>query len=229
MAVAHDAHNESHTGTTGSASEASFAWDHVGGGSARAALVAVFSIQATPDDTGVTYGAVAMALVAGSEANDTATEPGTVRFYFLDAVLTGTRQVVVSRVNDATVMYAISATVTAAGAVEPFGVVLLEENQSPAQVNVDDGSPGTNSVRYAGGYYGAAGPPTAGSASTLLHNIDLTSFGCAMVRETTAGQGSRLIGFTNATSDDFAASHLALREVVARVPRSTPYPQLLAH
>lgn len=35
------------------------------------------------------------------------------------------------------------------------------------------------------------------------------------VRETTAGQGSRPVGFSYGTSDDRAAVHLAVREVSA--------------
>lgn len=215
MAVAFDVATESHTGTTGSTSQASFSWSHTAGGSARAVVVFVFSILGSDNGSSVTYGGVSMSAVAGGSASDTVTEPGTCKAYFLDNCGTGTKTVVVSRTNNATIMYADAISVTAAGATETHGVVLLQENQSPAQASVDDGSPGTDSLRVAGGYYGSAGPPAAGSSSTRPSTafIDLTSYGCAAVYETTAGQGARNIGFTNATSDDFAAVHFAIREV----------------
>jgi len=62
MAVAHDAVRESHTGTTGVASVASFTWNHVPTGTPRSALVFTFAIGANPA-TGVTYGGVAMTAV----------------------------------------------------------------------------------------------------------------------------------------------------------------------
>lgn len=217
MAVAHDAASESHTGTTGSASEASFTFSHNPVGTPRAALVFVLTILATPKDTGVTYDGQAMTLVSGGEANDTAGEPGTIRTYFLDNVpATDPANVVVSRTNDATVMYAVCATVTAAGAVEVTGIVLLEEQGTFAEQNVDDGSPGTNSERYAFGYYGGASPPPQGTNSTLLFGIDFTAFGANFVRRTNVGQGSLAVGFTQATSDDRAGVHIAVREAPAQ-------------
>ena len=211
MAVAFDTSTESHTGTTGSASEASFSWSHTGGGSAQSAVVFVFSISSTDNGSSVTYGGTSMSAVSGGSASDTVTEPGTCKAYFLDACGTGTKTVVVSRTNNATVMYAVAMTFTAGGPTEPTGVVLLQENGTYTEQAVDDGSRGQNSVRVAGAYYGGASPPAAGSSSTTEQSIDLTSFGCAAVRENTAGQGSRNIGFSDG-SDDRAAVHFAVRE-----------------
>lgn len=86
-----------------------------------------------------------------------------------------------------------------------------------------------SSLRYATRYTGAASPGLAGTDSTLLQSIDFTAFGVAFVRETTAGLGARNIGF-DAASDDLAAILLGIRETTTPPgPRSTPYPQLLAH
>jgi hypothetical protein len=214
-AVAHDAASESHTGTTGSASQASFSWTHTPTGTPRGVLVYVFTNgTATQTVTGVTYGGVAMTAVAGGAATDTAGEPGQVDTYFLGSgIPTGAQSIVVSRTNNATVMYATAATQTAATTTEVTGIVLLQQSGAYAQQSVNDGSPGTNSLRYAGGFYGANGVLAAGANSTLLHNIDLGSQTFNFARETTAGQGARNVGFTGA-SDDRAAVHLAVRELV---------------
>lgn len=213
MAVAFDASSESHTGTTGAASVASFTWNHVPAGTPRAAVVFAFGQPVATDIiTSVTYGGTAMTAVAGGFAADTLTEPGFCKAYFLDNCAAGTQAVVVNRTNNTTVTYAVAATVTALSACEPAGVVVQQENQAPAQASVDDGSPGTDSVRFAGAYYGGASPPIPGAASTLMQNIDFTALGVSTVRETTAGQGARSIGFADAT-DDWACVAFAVREI----------------
>ena len=211
-AVAHDAASESHTGTTGNASAASFTWTHTPVGTPRGVLVFVYTISATDTVTSVTYGGTAMTRITGGAAVDTAGEPGRVDTFFLGASIpTGAQSVVVNRTNNAVVMYATAQTQTAATDTEVTGIILLQENQALAQQSVTDGSTGVTSVRYAGAYSGLAAPPGVGANSTLLNNIDLGAFGTSTVRETTAGQGARLVGFTAAT-DDVAAVHLAVRE-----------------
>lgn len=75
-AVAHDRGSESHTGTTGSSNQASFSWTHTPTGTARGAIVYIFTISATKTVTGVTYGGVAMTETALGVAVDSAGEPG---------------------------------------------------------------------------------------------------------------------------------------------------------
>ena len=216
-AVANDAASESHTGTAGNASSASFTWTHTPVGTPRGALVFVYTISATKTVTSVTYGGVAMTEVPGGAAVDTAGEPGRVDTFFLGASIpTGAQSVVVNRTNNTVVMYATVATQTAAANTEVTGIILLQADQVLAEQSVTDGSPGSNSVRYAGAYSGLPAPPTVGANSTLLHNIDLGAFGASTVRETTAGQGARLVGFAAAT-DDVAAVHLAVRERVTTI------------
>jgi hypothetical protein len=172
-------------------------------------------VSATDSVTGVTYGGTALTAVASGTATDTATEPGRVKAYFLGSGVptTDNPTVVVSRTSNTTTMWAVCVTVTAATDTEVFNKVLLQENGVFAEQAVTDGSPGVNSVRYAGAYYGGATPAPAGANSTLLHSNDAGAYGWSAVRETTAGQGSRLVGFTQATADDRAGVHLAIREL----------------
>jgi hypothetical protein len=213
LAVAFDTSTESHTGTTGAASVASFTWNHTGGGSARAALVFAFTQPLGTDiTTSVTYGGTNMVAVTGGFATDTVTEPGSCKAYFLDNCGTGTKAVVVNRTNNTTIMYAVAATVTAAGACTVAGVTVQQGDQAPAQANITDGGGPTNSVRFAGAYYGGSAPPVAGANSTAMQSIDFGLLGCGTVRETTAGTGSRPVGFADA-SDDWACVLLAIREI----------------
>jgi hypothetical protein len=241
MAVAHDAATESSV----SASQASFSWTHTPSGTPRAALVFVLSIQSTGDDTSVTYGGIAMTLLPYS-GSDTDTEPGTIRAYFLDGVPSGAQTVLVNRVNDATSMIGNCVTVTAATACEPYlpGVITQGgSSQNTAattsgtgtgasgEVAVDDGSPGTDSMRYQAHYTGAATPLGAGTNSTSLHTHDFTSFGWTLVRETTAGQGSRSVGVATGTTDDRASVAVAIREYPPPIETRARvnHPQILAH
>jgi hypothetical protein len=225
MAVAHDAASESAV----AASVASFSWNHTPAGTPRGAIVFVLTVAnaGVPLDTGVTYDGKAMTLI-GSGA-DTDTEPAAVRCYYCDGVsATSPASIVVSRTNNAVQMMGMAATVVATYATQAYAAGRVTTGGSAsntgantsstgvgtiAEVSVDDGSPGSNSVRYAACYTGAASPPTAGGNSTLLNNHDFTAFGWTMVRETTAGQGSRSVGMT-AGSDDRAGVHIAVREIL---------------
>ena len=220
MAVAFDAASESHTGTTPSSSESSFSWTHTPVGTPAGVLVFTFSQTATQICTAVTYGGVSVPAVSGGAAVDTAGETGACKAWFLNSgIPTGAQTVAVTRNNTADEAYAIAITVTANGSTEVYtsGMVLLQEDQSLTEQSVSDGSPGTNSVRFAGLSSGGVSPSAvAGSNSTLLAELIFGStyyFGA--VRETTAGQGARSIGFTRAGSDDVAAVHLAVYEMAA--------------
>jgi hypothetical protein len=217
VAVAHSVTSESHSGTTGSANEASFSWTHAEGITPSSVLVFVFTINSPDKSLGVTYGGVALSRVPSSTATDSTTEPGCVTAWFKAGGLpSGNQTVEVTRTNDIAVMYAVSVTQVASGTPSVVGVSVLEGNQAPSQVSVDDGSPGTNSQRYAAAYYGGNSPATQGANSTGGGNagsIDFGSFGCSIAYETTPGQGSRLVGFDSSlASDDYAAVYLAVKE-----------------
>jgi hypothetical protein len=216
MAVGFDASSESATASIGSSGVASFSWSHAGAASGvKGVLIFTFDNANADDATSVTYGGTTVPVVTGGRALDTATEAGDCKAWFLGAsVPQGTQTVVVNRNNNANVMYAVAITVTGTINTEVTGIVLLNDNQALAQQNVDDGSPGTNSMRFAGVNSGLATHPPAGANSTELQFFPSTAGtrSISTVRETTAGQGSRPVGFAAAT-DDVAAVHLAVREI----------------
>lgn len=218
MAVAHSSSSESHTGTTGSVSQAAFTWTHTQTGTPQGVLVFVHvTNNATDTVTSVTYGSTTLTRVTGGAAVDTAGEPGRTDLFFAGSGLpTGNQTVTVNRLNNTRIMYATAVTVTAATSTNVTGIVLLQQDGTLAQQNVDDGSPGTNSVRYAGLFSGLNAVPTAGANSTLLQSIDLGNQVCVLVRETTAGQGSRPVGFSSGTTSGRAAVHVAVRELFNR-------------
>ena len=217
MAIAFDTSSESHTGTAGSTNEASFSWSHPGSASAEGVLVFVFNLDSSTSITSsVTYGGVDMTAVSGGAAADTAGEIGRCAAWYLDDPPTGTQTVQVNRTNNTNTMYAVAITVTAAAGkltevYEP-GIVLVQEDGTVAVQAVTDGSPGSNSTRFAGGMFGHQTMPIAGTGSTLIQSIDIGAQGAVVVRETTAGQGSRNVGMSSGTSDDRAIVHLAVRE-----------------
>lgn len=219
MAVAHSAASESHTGTTGSTNQASFSWTHTQTGTPQGVVVFVSTYASVSDFiTSVTYGGIALTRLTGGLAQDGAGESGRLDTFFLGSGLSsGNQTITVNRTNNATVMYAAAATVTAGAdtAVPTATIVLLEGDGTLTVQSVNDTSPGQNSVRYAGGYSGLQAPPSADASSTLLNSIDIGNYGSALVRETTAGQGARSVGFS-AASDDRAVVHLAIRELVPR-------------
>jgi len=231
MAVAHDVSSESHGSTTGHSGSASFTWDHAGGGSARGALVFVCGVvtNATPPVTSVTYGGTTMTAVPYI-GKDTDTEPGQVTAYYLDNCGTGTKTIVVNR-SDATpwahILYATCSTVTAATPTEVYlpGVKTYGGSSSNTAastsgtgtatttvVSITDGSPGTNSLRFACRYVGAASPGTADTGSTVPVSIDFTSYGIALAYQNTPSQGAADVGFSSVT-DDTAIVALAVREI----------------
>lgn len=167
---------------------------------------------ATDAITGVTYGGTAMTAVSGGLAVDSSGELGFCKTYFLgSSVPTGVQTIEVT--TTAGEYNAGAVTVTSVGDTEATGVVLLQGDGTLAEQSVDDGSPGAPSIRYAGGFTGLPTPPAVGSNSTSLQSIDKGAVGVVICRETTAGEGSRPVGFSSASTDDRAFVHLAIREI----------------
>ena len=213
MSIAYDAYSVSSVST----SAASFSWTHTPAGTPAGVYVAtITSNSATEHATAVTYGGVAMTAETGGSAVDTLGEPGVTTLWSLNSgVPSGAQSVVVTRTNDTIEMLAYAITVTSGGGCSVVGIVLLQEDGTIAEQSVDDGSPGTNSVRFAAGYCGAATAPTAGANSTLLHSIATLGSSvrsAALVRETTAGQGARSVGMVRGATDDRAVVHWAVKE-----------------
>ena len=223
MAVGFDAASESHTGTTGSVSAATFSWTHAGGAGPKGALVAIMNSSDDQDIiSGVTINSVAMTAVSGGAVGTPNTgEQGYVKWYHLGTYATaGNVTVEVTRTNNTNELWAVSITTTAGGgmdtAVHTAGIVTTSSTSSTfVEQSVDDGSPGTNSMRFGAAHFGHISPPAAGANSTMLHSIDYGARGGAVCRETTAGQGSRSVGFSVGGSDDVAAVYFAVKETAA--------------
>lgn len=238
MAVSFDAVSESHTATTGSASEASFSWSHNPVGVPRGIAVLVInssSGNAANKPTSVTYDGENLTEITAASATDTSGEGGTVTLWFLGSGINTTdpATVVVNRVNNVNDMYAVCVSVSAAGDTEVYeaGIVNISGDSTLGEQSVSDGSPGTNSMRFAGGHCGSGAVPAAGSNSTALASIDYGAKVAAVVRETTAGQGSRSVGFGTITSDDAAITHFAIREASggSSVTASASHSMVLAY
>lgn len=216
MAIAHGASSES------SVSDATSprTWTHAPGVGVIPDWVLVFVMQnanSTDHIGAVTYDGVALTAVSGAFAADTLGEPGTCKAYFKAGGAWGSGNRIVSVSNDGTsvTFHGVAVSGSGTGAeVYLAGIVLLQESQALAEQNVTDASPGTNSVRYAGTFYGGVTAPGVGANSTALQDTSFGSTSASAVRETTAGQGSRPVGFS-AVSDDVAAIHLVIREAPA--------------
>lgn len=237
MAIAFDASSESHTGTTGSTSEASFSWTHTPADTPKGVLIFTFVNANADDAVSITYGGVNVPVVKDSGNNDvravdTTGEPGDCKAWFLGSgVPTGSQTVTVTRNNNSNVMYAVAITVTSSqdSAVHTGtgGIVLIQGDTALIEQAVTDGSSGTgNSMRFAAVNSGCDQFSTTPIKpdgitlapydvdSTWVHGIDFVTRVCGVVRETTAGTGSRSVGFLSPT-EDTAAVHLAIKDIVA--------------
>lgn len=189
--------------------------DTSGGRAAGVIFAVTFANAGASIFTGATIGGTNAPEVTGGNASDAAGEPGHVKAYFLDNITQGASVAfTATRTNNTVVAGIYALCFSTAAAAEAFAVALLEGDGAYAEQSIDDGSPGTNSLRAACGYYGGATPQPVGAATTIVGSTqDQTAFGCNCGRETTAGQGARNVGFTQVTSDDRAAVHLAVREI----------------
>jgi len=215
--VVFDTCSESHTGTTGSVSEASFSWTHTPVGTPAGVVVFVIVLDEFSDlSSAVSYGAGAPAAVTGGAAAGNLTEDFHTKAYFLgSSVPSGAQTVTVTRTNNARILYAMACTVTAGDDTEVYeaGIVLVQANVTIAEQSVTDGSPGTNSVRFSALGSGSNAVQSAGANSTLRQSIDIGPVTAGVVSETTAGQGSRNIGWTSGVAADNVGVHLAIRQV----------------
>lgn len=193
----------------------------------RGAIVYVYTVAGTDNGSSVTWGGVSMTAIPYT-ASDTDTEPGTVKAYWLANPATGTVTCTVSRTNNATAMSAFATTVTSDWTPEVYTSGIVTQGGSSQNtaattsgtgtgasgpINVDDGSPGTSSMRFVFYHTGASNPLAADSTTTTRDQTnDLGLYGAAIYHETTAGQGSRSVGTATGTTDDRAAIYLPVRE-----------------
>lgn len=209
---------ESHTGTTGSTSAASYTWAVGQAGDTPRGIV-VFTMQgvsATEKALQVTYGGVPLHKVPSASAADSATEPGRVTAWILGAsVPQGAQSVVVTRTNDTTPCYAVAFLLGGSYDLETKGTPVLQEGDGTvAPVSIAPGA--ATSIVLAAAYSGDNTPAPVGNADmTVAHTLLGTyaySFGSAY--ETTPTTGTRTRGCTQSTSDDRAHVVLAVGEVV---------------
>lgn len=209
---------ESHSGTTGSTSEANFEIPDGSTCNAGASLQGGFvcvagSLTSARTDTGVTWGGQAMTFI--DEAISATAEPMHMSLYFLSSPPSGAQTIQVTRTNDATRLYAIATGVDASTTnTEVTGLVKQQGVTAAAEQNVDDGSPGTDSLRFACGAFAVNAIPTGGANSTLSLGIDFGTETVSGQFENTAGQGSRAVGPATQASDDVAAVYFAIREIL---------------
>jgi hypothetical protein len=177
-------------------------------------------VNANADNaTGVTYDGAALAALGGARAVNTGTEPGDVKAWLLGASVptTDPANVVVTRTNNANVMYAVAITLTAAADLEMKGTpVLVTTIGTLAETNVDSGA--DTAIRLAGLNSGLAAVPTIGGNSSAHNPTGSIDFGSRVVstcHETTPGSGSRPVGWSDAGSDDRAVVYLAIGEIAA--------------
>lgn len=209
--MAHDAFSQgAGTGT--------ISWTHTPVGTPSGVLVFVIredtdASLAEDDIVSVTYGGTALTAVSGGFAIDSSGEPGYCKAFFLgSSVPTGAQTVIVVATTGGHIAGAI--TVTSVGDTAATGVVLLQGDGTLSEQSVNDGSPGSPSMRYAAGFSGLNSPPSVGANSTSLLSNDNGTDGQVICRETTAGQGARSIGFSSGSTDDRAFVHLAVVEVI---------------
>jgi hypothetical protein len=202
------------SGATAADNTVSFSWTHTPVGDPAAVVVYVMNRAATFPYASVFYGALELVAVPGGSAVDTGGENGSCRAYFAGSgIPTGAQTVAVNESAGMTFCWAAAFTLTADGDCEITDVVLRQEDQALVSVLVDDGSPGTASLRLGGLHSGLPSIPAAGASSTREASADVGSHTYSTVRETTPGQGSRTVGWVDVTSDDCAAVYLAVSEI----------------
>lgn len=219
MAVAHDAATA--LGAAFATTPDPYTFTHTPVGTPRGILLLVAHANTATDDfVSATYGGVPMTEVTGSKATDTVTQPGLVKAFFLGSgIPTGAQTVSIDHLASNINHWAVCISVTAAADTEISGTpVLLQEDGTLAEQNVGTGT-GT-AMRYAMLYTGMATLPGVGASSTSLGSLDIGTTGFVCARETTAGAGSRPVGFSTGTTDSRAAVHLSVAEVSGGGPNT---------
>lgn len=220
--IAHDVASESHTGTTGSTSQASFSWTHTPVGTPKGVLVFTFVNANADNATSVTYGGTTVPAVTNGRSVDTAGEPGDCKAWFLGSGIgTGAKTVVVNRTNNTNVMYAVAITVTADGNTMLAGLpIRFEQDQalvlsghSIVPGGIDSGK--GVALRYAGLNSGLPSPgPADGASSVSLQSIDFGARIISVLRGT-KGSGTQQIGWSSGALDDVAAIIVAITDSTA--------------
>jgi hypothetical protein len=213
VAVAYDAVTETALFDVGSANP--FTFTHTPVGTPKGVVLFLFTDGGATDpfDGAVSYGGVAMSAVSGGRAVDSAGEAGSTKAYFLgSSIPTGAQTVsIIHNTGVSGNLYAVCVTVTASADTEISGTpVLVEGDGTLAEQNVGTGA--ASALRFAGLFSGISTIPSAGANSTSITTDPIGTRSRGVVRETTAGAGSRPVGYSSGTSDDRAVVHLSVAE-----------------
>ena len=206
-------------------------FSHQGGATIKGILVFTTVVNLTTNlIKSVEYGGITMERINSAVAVDTSGELAIVQLFFLgENIPSGEQTITVTKTGDTYLeMCATCISVNADGNTSLSSPVLLQESGTYTEQNVDDGSTGINSMRFAYGYYGGSDTLPVGSNSTHLYGLSLSGYSrsVTLCRETTAGQGSRPVGFSQATSDDRAAIHIAVIDSGGAVANTSNFFQL---
>lgn len=209
MAVAHSVGSDSIGTATHTTSHA-----HSG----TPAGVLVFIVQdgtATSLTTSVTYGSLTLSSVANATESRTTGEEGLITTYFAGSGLpSGTQTVTHNRTTNSGVQSAMYvATVTADADTELAGAVTITGFGIPGLQSIQSTS-ATAAVRYAAAFSGRGrlGQVDPLSGTTQLREDDFGSTIGAYYRETTAGTGTRSIGWTHNSDDGYIGVYFAVQE-----------------
>ena len=205
MTLSIDAISESHTGGSGSASEASFSWVHAGG---TPIGVLVFVLQFGVGDAlpSVTYGGVTVPYDGDVVCTDGVDDGRAVLFWLNTGALAGSQTVEVTRPNNTNIYYANCVTLLGLGA--NLDLTAADNDSTSgilAEHNLDDSfsPPPVPSIRFAAAMAGIGITSlVAGANSTLGPQITLVGVGglgddviMGLAYETVPGNGNRPVGF----------------------------------
>lgn len=217
MAVAHDAASES-TVAVPDITSSPYSWTHTPVGTPRSAVVYAFSFE-DEDAPTVTYGGIAMTQVTSVICTDGFDDVRVSAFHLGALIPTGAQSVVVTPPPFPQYAYAVCLTATADSNTVYGAAVTQGSTGTLSEQNATDSSPGTNSLRYAGVGSSLSAVPSVGAHTTAAQSIDLGTVGAAgghvvfaAAYETTAGQGSRPVGFSAGSSPTRAAVYFAVSE-----------------
>ena len=176
-------------------------------------LVLVIDNSSSNVSSGATYGGVSLVEIPAATTRDSLTELGGVNAYFLANGGWGSGDQSAVLQGSALASAGIACCIVGSGSSpEIAGIVLERNNQTLSEENVGDGGSSTNSLRFAALFSGSSAA-TVGSNTTEIFQVTTGGTTCqAFARETTAGTGSRPVGFDNAGTDDVAAVYLCVRD-----------------
>lgn len=215
--VVHDATSES-TVAVPAQTTAPYSWVHTPVGTPRSVVVYAYSFEDENAPT-VTYGGVAMTQVDSVTCTDGFDDVRVSAFHLGTLIPAGAQTVVVTPPAFLQYAYGVCLTATADSDTAYSGAATQGSSGTLSEQNITDSSPGTRSVRYAGVGSSLSAVPSVGPYTTAAQSIDLGTVGAAgghvvfaAAYETTAGQGSRPVGFSAGSATTRAAVYFAVSE-----------------